>query len=72
MTPAQVDMRGIEPLPSGRYRVRVQRKKKKIRPKVCDTLQEAIDLRAAIDAEVSIAWAIVTTVTTCPVSTFTS
>jgi integrase len=46
-------MTGIVRLPSGRYRVRLQQAKTRIKVPVCNTLEEAIALRQAIIAEVA-------------------
>jgi len=48
-------MTGIEQLPSGRYRIRLQRSKSKVKKiPLCDTPEEAIALRRAILKEMSV------------------
>jgi integrase len=47
-----LDVTGIDRLPSGRYRVRLQAKGSIVRPEPCDTIEEAIALRDAIREEI--------------------
>ena len=46
-------MRGIEVLPSGRFRVRITKDGKRVEAPVCDTLEAAIALREALKVELA-------------------
>ena len=45
---------GIDRLPSGKYRIRLQRGKQKVKPPLCDTPEEAVALRTAILKEIGV------------------
>ncbi len=48
----QFDVQGIDRLPSGRYRVRVQERGSAARPEPCTTIEEAVAIRDAIRQEI--------------------
>ena len=49
-----LDLKGIDRLPSGKYRVRVQRGRHPVKVPLCDTPEEAVALRQAILNEVTV------------------